>query len=323
MGLIVLLIAIGAGRASDTCLTWDEAGQLLEAPEVPAPESSGVAASTLEPGLYYTHNDAGNDSALYLFEADGTYRYAQVVANATNTDWEDLAAAPCPDAAGGADEPCLYIADIGDNTESRDAITLWVVPENTEMVLDATACTLTYEDGPRDAEALLVSPDRTVRIVSKEGDGDAKVYKVDALTCGETPDTLTREAELTLDGPATGGFISADTAIIRTHTTAFVWEDCGPIDAATWIASPDTYDLANDPKGEAVTLTPEGDMLTTSEGTAADRQGLLFRVTSCAEHGEPKCAGCGCATPPGSGTLSTVLAAGMVLLAARRRRSAP
>lgn len=301
---------------TDTCLTWSDAGQLMLAPEVPAAESSGVAASTLEPGLYFTHNDAGNAASLYLFDQDGTYHYAQVVTGATNTDWEDLAAAPCPDAAGGKESACLYIGDIGDNLDDRASITLWVVPESTDMLVDAIACTLVYEDGPRDAEALLVSPDRTVRVVTKEGDGEAKVYLTSSLTCGDEPDVLKREAELTLDGPATGGMMTSNTAIIRTHTTAYVWQDCGAIDAATWISAPDSYDLASDPKGEGVTLTAEGDLFTTSEGGTDSGAGLLFRVTACTERGEPKCSGCGCATPPDQGvsTALAFLAAGLLVL---------
>ncbi|MSP56810.1 MAG: hypothetical protein EXR69_14595 [Myxococcales bacterium] len=283
---------------SDTCLVWSDAGQLMLAPEVPAAESSGVAASALEPGLYFTHNDAGNAASLYLFDQDGTYRYAQVVTGATNTDWEDLAAAPCPDAAGGEENACLYIGDIGDNLDDRASITLWVVPESTDMLVDATACTLVYEDGPRDAETLLVGPDRTVRVVTKEADGEAKVYLAGSLTCGDEPDLLRLEAELTLDGPATGGTMSEYTAIIRTHTTAYIWQECGAIDATTWISAPDTTDLASDPKGEGVTLTAEGAMLTTSEDGTDDGAGLLFRVTECTERGEPKCSGCSCTTPP-------------------------
>ncbi len=332
VGLLLAFPAFAADSSADspsasagTCTAWSTAGQLQESPDVPAPESSGVAASTLEPGLYYTHNDAGNAAELYLFDEDGTYRYTQVITNATNTDWEDIAAAPCPDALGGITNPCIYIGDIGDNLSNRAGITLWVVPESTDMLADAVACPLVFEDGARDAESLLVSADGTVRVVSKEGDGQAKIYKVDALSCGSAPDTLKREAQVQLDGPATGGFMSDDpahnVAIIRTHTSAFVWEDCAPVGASTWLSTPAKYDLGNDPKGEGVTLTPAGDMLTTSEGTAVDRQGLLFRLTSCSAHGTPKCAGCGCESVPEAGGAGLAVVVGGLVFARRRRDS--
>ena len=66
-------------------------------------------------------------------------------------DWEDLSIGRC----GSAD--CLYIADIGDNRESRDRITIYRVPEpaaGSGSTLPADAFHLTYPDRPHDAEAL-------------------------------------------------------------------------------------------------------------------------------------------------------------------------
>ncbi len=292
MGLILLSLAAWANRAKPpaaVCVAWDEAGPLTDA-EIDVDESSGVAASTVEEGLYYTLNDAGGDRNLYLFDELGATRALQLVVGATNTDWEDLASGPCP---GGGD--CLYIADIGDNDDSRGFITIWIVPESAETIVDAVGCDLVYEDGPRDAEALLVDPSSgVVRIATKEDDGEVKIYKVDALSCGDEPDVLVREAEITLDGAVTGGVMTQNTVVLRTLSTAWVWQAC---DVATiWPMTPVALDLGEDPQGEAIGVRSDGGFITTSESSP-----FRFRIVPCAETGQVECPKCGCSSA-GTGT---------------------
>jgi MYXO-CTERM domain-containing protein len=321
--LYALLGAAQTAHAAETCIAWDEAGPLTDA-DVESPESSGVAASTLETSdnaVFYTLDDAGGPASLHMFDASGAFRGEQVIVNATNTDWEDLAGGPCPDALNGSlGERCLYIADIGDNDELRPSITLWVVPESTETIVDAVSCGLQYEDGARDAETLLVSPAEsaeagTIRIVTKESDGEAKVYRTDQLSCGDTPDTLTREAELQLDGAATGGAMTSTTAVIRTLSSAWVWQDCA-FSTQTWTRKPVALDLGTDPQGEAIGVTPDGGFITTSETSP-----FRFRLIPCAETGTPRCGTCGCSSVP-KHPLSTLLVAliGLIGPATLRRR---
>ncbi|MFN7145138.1 MAG: hypothetical protein ACK4YP_15280, partial [Myxococcota bacterium] len=147
-------------------------------------QSSGLAASRTEEGLYYTHDDAGGEPRLYLFRdtgPGGEFVGPQLVSGATNTDWEDLAAGPCP---GSVDaEHCIWIADIGDNDEVRPNVSVWVVPESTQANVTAVECALVYPEGEKhDAEALLISPDGTLRILTKDKDG-AKVFRIGNPDC--------------------------------------------------------------------------------------------------------------------------------------------
>lgn len=322
--LNVLLSALPAAQAADTCIAWDVAGPLTDA-DVESAESSGVAASTTEVSeanaLYYTLDDAGGPAALHMFDRSGAFRGEQVIVNATNTDWEDLASGPCPAAlAGSLGERCLYIADIGDNDELRPSITLWVVPETTDTLVDAVACSLEYEDGARNAETLLVSPADspeagTIRVVSKESDGEAKIYKIEALSCGESPDILTREAELQLDGAATGGAMTATTAVIRTLGSAWVWQDC-EFSSQSWAREPVALDLGTDPQGEAIGVTADGGFITTSETSP-----FRFRLIPCAATGAPQCESCGCSTAPQDQLPVALLSLfGIIGITAMRRR---
>src|SRR6185503_5885949 len=87
-------------------------------------ESSGLAASRLTPGAYWTNNDSGDGPFIYAFDTRGDSLGVFRVAGAQARDWEDMAAGPGPQGA-----TYLYLGDIGDNNEARADIVVYRVPE--------------------------------------------------------------------------------------------------------------------------------------------------------------------------------------------------
>jgi hypothetical protein len=75
----------------------------------------------------------------------------------------------------------LFLGDIGDNTHTRSSVTIYRVSEPDTIAsakVRAEAFVLTYPDGARDAETLLVHPTTgVITIVSKVARGDANVYE--------------------------------------------------------------------------------------------------------------------------------------------------
>ncbi|MCP9962521.1 WD40 repeat domain-containing protein [Streptomyces somaliensis] len=131
-------------------------------------ESSGLAASRAHPGVYWTHNDQDEPR---VFAVDG--RTGETVATVTlrgvgkPRDMEAVSVGP---------DGYVYVGDIGDNLDGSWSH-VWVYrfrePERLrDTAVDATQYTVRYEDGPRDAEALMVHP-RTGRvyIASKNEEG--------------------------------------------------------------------------------------------------------------------------------------------------------
>jgi hypothetical protein len=120
-------------------------------------ESSGLAASRRHPDVVYTHNDSGGKAQVYAIGPNGRVRAALTLAGATRRDWEAIAAGR--DEAG---RPALYVADIGDNLGGAwPYVTVYRFPEPAtlrDQRVRVTAYRLKYEDGPRDAEAILVHP---------------------------------------------------------------------------------------------------------------------------------------------------------------------
>ena len=271
-------------------------------------QSSGLAASRTEDGVYYTHDDQGGRPVLYVFRDDGEYIGLQNIVGATNTDWEDLAPGPCPETVDA--EACLWIADTGEADETRSQLTLWVVPESTRASESAVACNVVFPNGKQfDAEALLVSPDGIVRIVTKEDDG-AKVYRISAPACdGGAAQTLTLETELALDEKVTGGAMSRDggTVVLRGLDRAWMWSGC----TLDWSVEPLAIDLGSQPQGEAIAFTNDGALITTSETHSAEEP-LRYWKTPCAASSTESCPDCGC----GEDTAALLL---LPLLALARR----
>jgi hypothetical protein len=122
-------------------------------------EASGLASSRLYPGLLWAINDGGDDPLLYAVGVDGADLGTFRVEGAENFDWEALASFRWQGSA------YLLIADVGDNWEQRQTVTLYVVKEpaitaagidNGGSVKIAWQIRFTYEDGPLDCEAAAV-----------------------------------------------------------------------------------------------------------------------------------------------------------------------
>lgn len=220
-------------------------------------EASGLTASVRTPGVLFTHNDSGDSARVFALHADATLAAEIEVSGASAVDWEAIAAGPLDGA------PALYIGDIGDNDKVRANVTIYVVPEPSltpapASVSVAKQLDLRYEDGPHDAEALLVDPDDgTIVIATKSLDGKSGIYVADAARS-----VLTRAATLeglpwVNDGSASkdGRFVA-----LRTYGTAFVWQRApgGSIVDALTSGERCPLDLEAEPQGEAIAFALDG-----------------------------------------------------------------
>lgn len=151
-------------RDGDESVWLREVTRMGRFDDVEVKESSGMAPVSGDSALFWTHNDSGNEARLYAVDSTGRVLGRVRVRGATNTDWEAIAAGPCPEGR------CLYIADVGDNGAKRSVVTLWRVAEpRVRDVNSATATRLVFRlaDGPQDIEAIYVAADTSVWLISK------------------------------------------------------------------------------------------------------------------------------------------------------------
>ena len=148
-------------------------------------EASGMAASRTSPGMLWVHNDSGDGALVYCVTRTGGRCGTWAVSGAAARDWEDMAVGPGPEQGVSY----LYLGDIGDNESNQGGITVYRVPEPVAGAAGtssaprstgaATALRLRYEDGPHDAEALLVHP-QTADLYVVTKDVPARVYQARA-----------------------------------------------------------------------------------------------------------------------------------------------
>ena len=237
-------------------------------------ESSGLAASRRNPGLLWTHNDSGDEPRVYCLTAQGASCGTWTVAGADAFDWEDMAAGPGP----AADEPYLYLGDIGDNRANRPNVVVYRVREpaarpgggsGAASTSAAEALPLRFADGPHDAEALMVHPTTgDIYVVTKALTGGG-VYKAPAGTS-----VLIRVAgiDLGLGEAVTAGDISPDGRRVALGTYRRGYELSLPAGAgvfdAVWTQPPVPVELGVRVQGETIAYRLDGDgLFTTSEKT--------------------------------------------------------
>ncbi len=278
-GLIAILIGGGVH------LIVRAAGTAIDEPALN--ESSGLAASHLNPGVFWSHNDSGRVAELFAFSADGEAVATLTLPGVRVRDWEDLAIGP--DAAGRAFGG-LYVGDIGDNGGGRDDVSVFRLPEPDLSTVvpgepvDLTAKVverfdLVYDDGPGDAETLMVDPrDGAILVVKKTTGETAPLYRAELPPDGALT-TLERQSDVVIPGLlgltrlATGGAISptADRVVVRTYVAAWWWPVVpGQSIADAMTAIPSRLSLPAMRQGEAITFSPDGETLyVTSEGSPA------------------------------------------------------
>lgn len=190
-------------------------------------ESSGVVASVRNPGVLWTHNDSGHGPVVFGIQPSSGSRDGVVarlrLRNAPASDWEDIALGPCP---SPSPNPCLYVADIGDNFARRASVALIVFEEprlngtsGESIDVDWTAATVRYPDGPVDAEGVAVSEAGDLMVVTKEPGGRARVFVL-------SRDELARALK---EGPVSMRTAGAGTTRWGLGVTAAAWAGGGEL----------------------------------------------------------------------------------------------
>ena len=210
-----------------------------------------------------------------VFLLDAACQVADVHTAAVDPyDPEDLAVA-----ADGT----VWLADTGDNDAIRTTVALIALrPDGSTSVYR-----LTYPDGPHDAEALLLAPDGTPYLVTKEILGASGVYRPAAALVDGGTVAMAKVAAVNLTftgtpgGPVgqagqllvTGGAVARDgTAVaLRTYTDAYVWPLAGSDVPAALAAAPVRIPLPDSPQGEAISFAADNrNLVVASEGLPSD-----------------------------------------------------
>ena len=224
-------------------------------------ELSGLTASTRHPGLFWAHNDSGHSLSLFALDAEGKVR-ARFALYASAVDVEDVAVGPCEEGS------CVWLGDIGDNGGRRPEVQLLRVaePERLEpQVLKVQVQRFAYEDGPQDAEALVVEPKSgRVFVLTKPLDALAHVYLLEGLDgqkLGRARRVATLPARVFSQRAATAASLSPDGTrlLVRGYFGAWEWSRPGAKRLEDVLkATPREVPGPSQPQAEAVAWLPDG-----------------------------------------------------------------
>lgn len=290
LGLLMFLGAtlwMSQEAHAQSCAVYKKAAQIAVMSNKSLNESSGLAASRKNPGVWWSHNDSGGQPRLFAFDETGKDLGYFTVSGATNIDWEDMAAAPCPNGS-----PCLYIADFGDNARRRSEVVVYRVLEpkvenkqNRGVTSPATKFILKYPDGAHDCEALLVHPKtRDIFLYTKLNNSTTVLYR---LAGSAQPGSHTLEKVATYNFPSdlvTGGDFSpqGDQLVLRGYTYGLVYnvDQRGYPDLGK---KPVRIDTGATIQGEAIAYSADGTYLIAT----SERVPTPILKLACAVGGEP------------------------------------
>lgn len=273
--LVAVVFASPAAADDGQVPSVDVTPEVLCVPNDPAlAELSGLAAAG---GRLFATPDAGADERIVELDSDCAV-LQRLSAPADPYDVEDMSI--------GTDGR-LWLADLGDNTRSRQTVALISVDPDSGT---GDLYRFRYPDGPQDAETLLVSQQGVPVIVTKSLFGPSGIYRpAGNRTTAELespgPTDLEQIGTLALGptdtpgGPIpgasssmiTGGAVSEDgtVAAVRTYTDVYLFHAPDRDIPAALASGPDLrVAVAGEPQGEAIAFTSDGDLLTASEAAS-------------------------------------------------------
>ncbi|MFJ3926407.1 WD40 repeat domain-containing protein [Streptomyces sp. NPDC090022] len=285
-------------------------------------ESSGLTASKVHPGVYWTHNDSDDGPYVYGVDAATGQTVARITLTGIGTPRDVEAVSLGPDGQ-------LYLGDIGDNRGGTwEHVWIYRFPEPERLgdqTVKATRFTVRYADGPRDAESLMVHPvTGRVYIASKDKEKGGLYEGPEKLTAGGASNVFRRVADVPW---VTDGAFSPDGTrlTLRGYLLArtYPWKDGRPEGEGERVDAPWQG------QAESVTYSADGSTLMFgAEGTKSQVVAIPVRAAAApgtsgaagasgASGGQPAAPGAAPSAPAGKGgnvTLGALVLAGAAVL---------
>ena len=276
MAILVLASAVWLigkpwSRQSDAQKPPSKSSYLTSLENKAVAESSGIAPSLIRNGVYWTHNDSNAGAEIFAFDEQGKDLGSFTLKGVDARDWEDMASRKLEGTS------YLYVGDIGDNLEDQKTVRIYRFREPAAKD-DATISgfekyTVSFPDGPKNAETLMVGPKGDIYIVTKNSKGNSGVYKLPKPE-GTGNYKLKKVADIKIEGgnsyslQITGGDMSPDgtRVVLRTYFSVLLFEVQDIKDIAA--RKPTSLPVPLERQGEAICFDVDKDrLLTTSEGS--------------------------------------------------------
>ncbi|WP_345952584.1 hypothetical protein [Mucilaginibacter sp. PAMB04168] len=200
-------------------------------------ETSGIAASGKHSDVYYIHNDSGDNNRFFAIDRQGkllgTYYYVTDKGAVNVKDCEDIAVGPGP----LPNKSYVYIGDIGDNGASNRSVNIYRIAEpdlpavaDSAQTLQCSVLSVTYPDGPKDAETLMIDPTEKLLYIVTKRHSMVSVYTAPLNFKANDTVTLTKRCQLHFKGLQpfkwiVSGDISKDgnQVVLKSYSRVYYW----------------------------------------------------------------------------------------------------
>ncbi|MFF4005734.1 WD40 repeat domain-containing protein [Streptomyces sp. NPDC001717] len=213
-------------------------------------ESSGLAASRIHPGVYWTHNDSDDGPYVYAVDSATGKTVARVTLTGIGKPRDVEAISLGPDGQ-------LYLGDIGDNLNGTwDHVWIYRFEEPKELAdvtVKATQFTVRYADGPRNAEALMVHPVTGRVYIASKDESKGGLYEGPAELSTGSSNVFRRVADVPW---VTDGAFSPDGA--RLTLRGYFMARTYPFKDGRPEGEGERVDAPWQGQAESVTYTPDG-----------------------------------------------------------------
>ncbi len=244
-------------------------------------EASGLAASMVNPGYLWTHNDSGNPAEVFLINEKAETVLTCKLEKGLNRDWEDIAVGP----GSTRGTHYLYIGEIGDNNARHKYKYLYRFDEpvlglKKEIeITDFETLVIQLPNGKRDMESIAVDHTTGDFYFISKREEQVIIYR--ALFPLTPADTIVPQIIGTLpyhNVVAADFSLDADELLIKTYEEILYWKRAKNQALDQVLLSPPTkLTYHHEPQGEAIAWALDGSgFYTLSESTKQERAHLYF-----------------------------------------------
>jgi len=226
-------------------------------------ELSGIAASHINTGIFYMHNDAKN-SPILITNAQGADLGKIILDGQSTIDPEDICVGPGPEKG----KSYIYFADIGDNKNVRSSIAVYRLEEpllknpNADTQIHSNTVTkivFNYPKGAFNAETIMIDPATKDLYIATKETNHSTVYKAAYPQYEKSNVILEPVVDMRFFDKLTAGDISSDGKEILLRNKGQIWywqRQEGQSIAQTLLTAPQKAPYAgNEHQGEGICFT--------------------------------------------------------------------
>lgn len=286
--IFILTLLIGCHSSAEevvhgTADLFERGRAMGKAPEL-INEASGLAASIVNEGSMWTHNDSGGLPRVFLINENAKLQAIVTLDGVENRDWEDIVVGSGPEAG----KSYVYISETGDNEGRHTTKYIYMFEEpvidsignepSAITIFEFTRIAIEYPDGKRDAETLFIDNHTNDLYIISKREANVNVYIAKYPQLTNKVNILTKLGSLPYHNVVAGEISLNGEILLKTYDNVYYWKiEKEENIHQTLSRQPTILSYKPEPQGESITWKRDGSgFFTLSERNGSIVPDLLF-----------------------------------------------